>query len=606
MDHAESLDSYLPECVRAWIEQTYYARINTQARLEAALRDPAFRRDPAAHMALFNDHGVVHVRDIAQQILRVLDRANGVLIPQRDGDQLDGFMKSYAVLVAYLHDIGMVDFSPFGRAMHPEFASQAVFEPAFDDIVDTIWASDCGIARRLRKLSEAGALDRDPRLVLRELMALSNCHSKSKVPIALLNDPHQLRRRMQRVLAADLDTLYKHDRDQHARPVEHMHSVFDALQSAVVWAQAGLANASLRRYYADIQHDSFRWLVSEYAGARVLVADVIDTLRALRCADALRQRGSLMKTSAGDEIFVDQTSADAVFALRHRDDKLLLTMPNPIAAGEANLASTELGPDGNLRIAFHRGAFSSRDVIQRAVGYAACVMNDIQGDVIASFERPATEELCEHRPTKAASTMLILLEHVADNPHFAHLVRDRLHALNPQLCGRIRIVPSAQPALPTAEPICEHARYDNADRLDWSREQKQQALLRIARSGQKVMALQPDDAFEQVRQITLQAGETLVEAGAAARFVYIPLAPGLTILPLGGYQSFAAPAWVPVGNTGVIRGAHRNATVVATCDLALLVIPQETYLRLWHRPHQVAELIARLEHAGQPSQTAMV
>jgi hypothetical protein len=57
MDQADSLDFYLPEGVRAWIEQTYYARINRQAQLDAALRDPEFRRDPAPHVALFNDRG---------------------------------------------------------------------------------------------------------------------------------------------------------------------------------------------------------------------------------------------------------------------------------------------------------------------------------------------------------------------------------------------------------------------------------------------------------------------------------------------------------------------------------------------------------------------
>ena len=95
----------------------------------------------------------------------------------------------------------------------------------------------------------------------------------------------------------------------------------------------------------------------------------------------------------------------------------------------------------------------------------------------------------------------------------------------------------------------------------------------------------------------LRAGEILLKAGTTTRFVYIPLSEGLMGVPLGGYQPFVAPAWLPVGNTGVIRGAQRNATIYATCDPALLVIPQAVYLKAWHRPYQRAELVARLEGA---------
>src|SRR5918998_1218088 len=136
------LDRYLPASIRGHIEQHYYARINAQARLEQLLQDPEFLRDPAHHVALFADHGVVHVRDVATQILRVLDTINGVLIAARDESRLE-FMKAYGVTVAYLHDIGMTDFSPFGRAMHPEFVAQIVFDAAFDGVVETLWNANC-------------------------------------------------------------------------------------------------------------------------------------------------------------------------------------------------------------------------------------------------------------------------------------------------------------------------------------------------------------------------------------------------------------------------------------------------------------------------------
>jgi hypothetical protein len=65
-------------------------------------------------------------------------------------------------------------------------------------------------------------------------------------------------------------------------------------------------------------------------------------------------------------------------------------------------------------------------------------------------------------------------------------------------------------------------------------------------------------------------------------------------VPLGGYRPFAAPAWLPIGNTAVIRGAQRNAGVYATRALTLLMIPQAIYLGAWHRPYRRAELIAGL------------
>ena len=59
-------------------------------------------------MALYADHGVVHARDVARQLLQVLDIADGRLIPARTPDRL-GWMKAYGVLLACLHDIGMID-----------------------------------------------------------------------------------------------------------------------------------------------------------------------------------------------------------------------------------------------------------------------------------------------------------------------------------------------------------------------------------------------------------------------------------------------------------------------------------------------------------------
>jgi hypothetical protein len=521
------------------------------------------------------------------------------LIAPREGERLHGFMKSYGVLVAYLHDIGMIDFRPFGRAMHPEFASQAVFDPAFDHVVEAIWHSDCGgIASRLRSLASSGALAHDPRLVLRELLAMANCHSKSKVPMAILNDSRLLRQHMQQTIAEDLQLLYRRYQAERARqsgrPPAELAERSDALRraEASLWEAdprgelAAARRASLGRHYADFRRDAFCWLVAEDAGVRALAADVVDTLRVLRAADALRQRGAVLKTSGGYEIFVDQTSADVVFALRRGAEQLLLAaLSVPIAAGEANLASSALDQGGNLRIAFHRGAFTHPEVVQRAACYAAAAVHDIQADVIDSFQPVAT------------SSLQIVLEAVGDNPAFAPLVREQLEALSPQLRGRVHVVPYTGPDQRAAEPTFEDARYAAASALAWSPAERRAAAARLARGGHTMAAVELDFAFEQVRLIQLQAGETLLEAGAAAGFVYIPLSAGLMIEPLGGYPPLAAPAWLPLGSTGVIRGAQRNASIYATCEITLLIIPQAIYLKAWHRPYQQPELVARLKGA---------
>jgi hypothetical protein len=143
MTNSIDLNHYLSEKIRTAVEQRYYARVNEQARLEIVSLDSEFLRDPRTHTALFSDHGLVHVRDVACQMVRVLETVHGVLIAARSSHRL-AFMQGYGVIMAYLHDIGMVDFSEFGRAMHPEYASQHVFKVEFDPLLEAIWQENWG------------------------------------------------------------------------------------------------------------------------------------------------------------------------------------------------------------------------------------------------------------------------------------------------------------------------------------------------------------------------------------------------------------------------------------------------------------------------------
>jgi hypothetical protein len=93
-------------------------------------------------------------------------------------------------------------------------------------------------------------------------------------------------------------------------------------------------NPDLADHYRDFERDSFQWLISSHPAAQTLQQDVIDILRTLHCADAQRQRETLLTTSGGYEFFVDQGTANAVFGLRLGNDLLFLPeIPVPISLG---------------------------------------------------------------------------------------------------------------------------------------------------------------------------------------------------------------------------------------------------------------------------------
>src|SRR5512142_836551 len=129
-------ERYLSASVRTYIEQAYYARVNEQAKLENMISDPLFFANTVVHPAFYSDHGVVHVRDVARQVLQVLQTINGILIPRRSAQQMETFLYGYGVALAYLHDIGMRDLSAFGRAMHPAVAAQSISHCSLDPVVD--------------------------------------------------------------------------------------------------------------------------------------------------------------------------------------------------------------------------------------------------------------------------------------------------------------------------------------------------------------------------------------------------------------------------------------------------------------------------------------
>jgi hypothetical protein len=566
-----SPERYLSASVREHIEQAYYARVSEQSKLETLIRNPSFMENAAKDPALFSDHGVVHVRDVANQLLHVLQIINGVLIPHRSEQYMETFLCGYGVVLAYLHDIGMSDLSTFGRAMHPEFAAQSVFDGSLDDVMATMWKDNCGnIAWHLSQLFTAGVLKRDPELIFRELLSMSIGHSKSKIPVNVLDDPAGLRKQMQVTLHHNLRHLYVRQQLAKGKSLPG-NFPFDEEPPAY-----------LGRFYTDFEKEAFDWLTDGSAKATQLVSDVTDTLRALRCADAFRQRGTVEKTSGGYEIYASRKTGECVIALRLGRDRLyLMELPNnPDGAGEANIASSEFNADGNLRISFHRGSFENQAAQNCSAYSTAYVIQDLLRDTVDSFWRAAPIP-----SLKSSKDIQVLLESTDDDPRFAELVQEQICQLNPHVCGQVQIAPSLRNV-----SELERARYLEAKELDWDAEQRQSILEKINQAGQKLTSLDMVDGFKHVKLIDVPAGEKLIEAGAPSSFVYFPLGAGLKIIPLGGYQSFSVAAWMPLGSTGVIRGDVRNADVIAEQPVLLLIVPKEVYLRYWYEPYSPAEL----------------
>jgi hypothetical protein len=573
-----SLDLFLPARIRELIEQNYYSRVNSSLTLEEVARDPSFLQDPLSHLALYTDHGVIHMRDVAYRIVDLIGNVSHVKLPERTPLRLE-FMKSYGCLIAYVHDIGMTDMNPFGRMVHAEFGAHEAFGKAFDDIVDILWKDNAGnLAWRVLRLTSEGVLEGPPQRILRELVALAYGHSKSAVPVAKLNDTKALREAMLYVLSHPLEALYheKHLKKSRTQDERAHHQV--ALQRASTpKALEEHREVLLSREYTDFEGTAFAWLEVKAPEAVEFVVDVIDTIRCLRCADALRQRGTDLKTSGSYQIFIDQKTANAVYALRDAEGRtFLLEGDNPLNAGEANLARTEVTHEGDLHFAFFRGSFGSDQAVRRAAHNASVVIDDIQADVVESFVGVAD--------ANDARRPCVLLEHTEDNPDFAPLVAELVITRNPRLKDRVLCVPAL---LHAPEP--ERRRFLAANAIEWDREKRTTFLQKVATRGYKTDHIDPDLGFRDARLGHLSHGECLTEVGARASFVYIALTPGLRGRPSGGYDSFLIHPWEPLGITGVIRGDFRNATVVAEDDIDVLIIPKDIYLRHWHRNYSAAE-----------------
>ena len=571
------LDAYLPADLRADLEGRFWRPIEAQAKLEALVDDPSFYADPGRHPAMFADHGVVHVRDVANGLIHLVETVDGVLLAAR-GPERRWFMATAGVAMAYVHDIGMVDMSPVGRRIHPDYAAHSAFWPDMAALVDHLLEPG-PFRARLGAVSLAEPFDVPVELVARELLSLSVAHSKSTIPAALLDDRAALRREMQRIVFTSL--------------AEHR---------AIAAASLGVAPAATTGGGPTVEYPaepaaSFAWLARDVGAQGELADDAIDAVRLLRAADVLRQRGTALRTSGGYEVCFDARTARAVCTLRTAtgDAAYVITYEDARGAGEANIRVAYVTPHGHLRIGFHHGAFGGgSEAGARAAASVANAILDIQADALPSLGgRPARGLPA---PRLGPGEMRIQLEQPADAPAFADVVAASLAALDPKLGGRIEVVANLEDAAPE-----ERARFLSAEPIDGLGPLAAEIVERLDARGAGVADIDRSRAFREVGRVTIRARETLVAAGSPASFAYVPMGPGLVVLPGGGYAPSALNPWVPVGTTGVIRGAERNSEVVAVQDVDVVMIPAERYAREWLRPlgpEQLRALLASRVSAG--------
>ena len=593
--HEESfeilLNRYLPKEFRDFIEGEFYQKVTQQSQLEVIKNNEEFLKDPVRHIALYSDHGVVHVRDVAMRILEVIDRTNGLLIPERNSDDLE-FLKGYGLMLAYLHDIGMSSFSNDGRFMHPEFAAQYVFSEKFDSMIELLWSKNAGnIPWIVSKIFKLTCDEHHLKTIFREILALSLGHSKSKIPIGLLNNVDLLRPYLVEVLSTPLDLLIF---DQKIKKIQRSNkkNKEEKINALKIEKEKWLSenkeippNNSFYRFYKDPKSVAFSWLNEGNEEAKIFVLDILDTIRCLRSADALRQRGTVLRTSAGYEIFSDRKTANAIYALRSDDGKelYLLESKKVINAGEANIASSEIDTFGNLHISFHIGSFDTQEVTNKAAENATVVIDDIQVDTIESFNRAGLSfsELMT-KPKIDYTDIKILVEDTEDNPNFSQLVCESFRKLNPKDAFRIERTFSSQ-----GLDKKEVDRYIYGEMIDEFFERSEldyNVLSKLSNDNNSIMDKDSIPGKEYLKVIHLEAGEVLIKSGSKSGFVYYPMTEGLRIHPMGGYKSTQAVPWLPLGNTGVIRSNIRNADIVSEKPVSLICIPKNTYLEHWYQP----------------------
>lgn len=551
------LDHLLSEQLRVALEERYWRPIETLCTLEELVSDDEFVTGTRSHIALYSDHGVVHARDVAARALELAASVDGLQLPARPPERLR-IVQGIAVLLAYLHDIGMVDSTHEGRSAHPQFAAQTPYTAAFEDLLDEILDTDAGGLRsHLTAIDSVAPFAVPVAEVLREVLATAIVHSKTAVPAELLADVQALRELLQGEVFSPLPGQDRSPADDGQRD----------------------------------QETSFAWFTSTDPAHRELADDVLDANRVVRVADALRQRGTALRTSAGYEIFLEPSTGAAIACLRTSDKqrKYFLRFFDPVSTGEANVRYSEVTQSGALRFAFHRGDFPTPELTAGLASGCSWVVLDVADDVLPTFaERFPAAGLPAPRLVGGEQTIELMVTDGAIA--FAHAVKELVVTARPDLVSRVHVL--------------DHDPVPLVDDVDWSN-----AGSAVDSGSDLAAVLRPrlvehglaGHALDGTRLVRVSGGTTVMHAGRQGSWVLVPLGRGLEVQPLGGYPALPLPPFGPLGVTAVVRGSERNATVVAAADVDLLAIPGELFLRRWFHPFDKEGLRDELIESSAPT-----
>ncbi|MBI4345469.1 MAG: DUF2786 domain-containing protein [Elusimicrobia bacterium] len=583
---APSLDAYT---------RPFYAGAQEAGQLRSLARNPDFEKLGSEHPAYFADHGDTHKWDTIRNSVKTVSLAmEGGLIPRRAGERL-AFMESVAGSVGALHDMWMVDLSKPGRRWHPNRAGQEVFRDAFDGVLADVLEGPIG--RRVRRARAEGRLSQDAETVTREILSLNFAHSKTQVPLRVLDDASTLRSTMQKALREDTQL-----------PAER---------------KAGLDIEGYYRPRGGIE-SSYAWLLEDPE----LAADVIDSVRSVRVGDAFRYRGpydfrgltgaTISVTPAGQAVywFTDPATGR----------KYPTVSDNPFSIGEANTRLTRINERGELVLGTQRSRFETPAARAQAVAATVHVFWDVYQDYAGSFRGAQGREIAlERAPDEGAPGGRGFTEEVADA--LRHKYETELPRLRSQgrLLGdepmRIRIEPAsrtseAERLISRKAGALEDGRYARGGPFDRRAAPSAAFWAKVGAGGIDTAGL---DARTRNRMlygaklVTLEPGEIVVVRGAPPGYVYVPLripqGSGLEVHVAGGYATFPLREGVPFGEISAVTGNPRNADirVVGTRPIELVMLPASTYLQHWSRYYTHAELVRRLradyareESRGQP------
>lgn len=548
---AASAYAELPASFRTSIEG-YYRNTMIQASPRALAKAKA---TSGADPFWWFDHGPNHGRNVVENASALIKTAQerGIIEP-RSGARA-GTMDLMTRVNAGMHDIWMQDLTQTGRPLHPARAAREAFSHALETPANDILAMKVDGNRTLADalVQEYGIAPADVPRVMREMMSMSYGHSKSAVPLEVLDSPSRMRQAMKDVVRAQeagMETPYESHYEKGA--------------------------------YDRVAYD---WLETNPK----LSADMIDAVRILRPADAMRWRGpNDSRSSNGSGIGVAVIDGKVTTFMRMADDATgktyMVRFQSPISMGEANTRYTAVNERGELTLGLDKGDFGSPANNRVMAEGSAHVILDVAQDWVGSFRGVQGKPIVVELP-------------VERSPEFKKMVQDGLHEALAELKKKgkdtrlaemvvhdvvfVEPVPGMTKAAAPRAPPAELARYENGQSFDPVGRGGPDFLRQINENGVNVGHLDPARAFEGARVVTLAPGEQLIAKGSGGEFVYVLMDGGLKAVLGQGYAGHPLPAGVPVGEMAVISGNARSADVVATQASRVMAIPKATYMAEW-------------------------